>query len=199
MPVQDTEKRRRQGVRRAYSAAAEKPEQAHPFPLGRDFAERLGYPKAVLAELPDVAVDAFTGVSNVSVFASISEGSAVLDVGCGAGLDALVAARRAGKGGHVTGIDFSENMLSRARRATREAAQENVVFVQASAEQLPLRDQSVDVALVNGIFNLNPARTAIFHELSRVVRTGGAVFAAELVVRLRRSQRARMNEDDWLA
>ncbi len=73
------------------------------------------------------------------------------------------------------------------------------MFVQANAEQLPLRDQSVDVALVNGIFNLNPARTAIFHELSRVVRTGGAVFAAELVVRLRRSQRARMNENDWFA
>lgn len=198
MSVQNTEQRRRQGVRRAYSAAAAKSDEAHPFPLGREFAESLGYPEALLAELPDVAVDAFTGVSNVSVFARIPEGSAVLDVGCGAGLDALVAARRSGDGGHVTGIDFSENMLSRARRAAREAAQENVIFVQAIAEQLPLRDQSVDVALVNGIFNLNPARTAIFHELSRVMRTGGAVFAAELVVRLGIPKRAR-EEDDWFA
>ena len=71
--------------------------------------------------------------------------------------------------------------------------------MQASAEQLPLRDQSVDVALVNGIFNLNPARTAIFHELSRVMRPGGAVFAAELVLRLGGHKRARTNEDDWFA
>ena len=197
--MQDTEQRRRQSVRRAYSAAAERPEEAHAFPLGREFAESLGYPKALLDDLPDVAVDAFTGVSNVSVFARIPEGSAVIDVGCGAGLDALVAARRAGDGGQVTGIDFSHNMLSRARRAAREAAQENVVFVQASAEQLPIRDQSVDVALVNGIFNLNPARTAIFHELSRVMRPGGAVFAAELVLRLGGPKRARTNEDDWFA
>ena len=197
--MQDTEQRRRQSVRRAYSAAAERPEEAHAFPLGREFAESLGYTKALLDDLPDVAVDAFTGVSNVSVFARIREGSAVLDVGCGAGLDALVAARRAGDGGQVTGIDFSHNMLSRARRAAREAAQENVVFVQASAEQLPIRDQSVDVALVNGIFNLNPARTAIFHELSRVMRPGGDVFAAELVLRLGGPKRARTNEDDWFA
>lgn len=197
--MHDGEDRRRQGVRQAYSAAADKPDEAHPFPLGREFAKSLGYPKGLLAELPDVAVDAFTGVSNVSVFARIPNGSGVLDIGCGAGLDALVAARQAGDASYVTGIDFSQNMLSRARRAAQESRQTNVAFVQASAERLPIRDRSVDVALVNGIFNLNPARTAIFHELSRVMRRGGEVFAAELVLRLPRIKKAQTQEDDWFA
>jgi hypothetical protein len=75
----------RDKVREAYSAAAEQPSDKHPFPVGRAFAESLGYPGALLDSLPSIAAEAFAGVSNVSLFAGISEGARVLDLGCGAG------------------------------------------------------------------------------------------------------------------
>ena len=88
-----------------------------------------------------------------------------------------------GPTGKVTGIDFSDAMLARARRSAAEAGADNVEFKRADAEQLPLLDASIDVALVNGIFNLNPSRDAIFRELARVVRIDGCVFGAELVLK----------------
>src|SRR3990170_4272705 len=110
----------REGVRRAYSAAAERPHDKHPFPVGYSFAESLGYPDKLLANLPRVSVDAFSGVSSVSVFAEISVGATVLDLGCGAGLDSLIAARKVGPQGRVISIDFSDAMLARARQAAAE-------------------------------------------------------------------------------
>jgi arsenite methyltransferase len=173
----------REGVYQAYSAVAKSPQAQHPFPNGRIFAESLGYPLAVLDEMPGEAVEAFAGVSNVSIFADISAGVIVLDVGCGAGLDSLIAARRTGPGGRVIGLDFSAAMLARAAQAATAAGLNHVEFRQADAEQMPIEDASIDVALVNGIFNLNPARQEIFSELARVVKPGGAVYAAEIILR----------------
>lgn len=94
----------------------------------------------------------------------------MLDLGCGAGLDTLVAARRVGPSGEVIGADFSDAMLDRARQAAKESNTENARFEKTDAERLPLAAASVDVALVNGIFNLNPSRASIFTELGRVLR-----------------------------
>jgi ubiquinone/menaquinone biosynthesis C-methylase UbiE len=137
----------------------------------------------LLRDLPADAAEAFCGVSNVSVFGEIPEGATVLDLGCGAGLDTLIAATRTSPSGKVIAVDFSETMLERARKAVDKLGAGNVEFHRADAESLPLEDASADVALVNGIFNLNPARGAIFKELARVVRSGGAVYASEIVVR----------------
>ncbi len=206
--MEDTTIRLRDGVRRAYSAAARQPGDDHPFPVGRSFAESLGYPRELLDEMPLLAVDAFAGVSNVSVSADVSGGAVVLDLGCGAGLDSLIAARRAGPCGRVIGVDFSSATLDRARRAASEAGIDNVVFCRGDAERLPMEDGGVDVALVNGIFNLNPARGAIFRELGRVVRPGGEAYTAELILRrprrplrklLREWLGVRENEADWFA
>jgi SAM-dependent methyltransferase len=172
----------RDAVRDAYSAAAGQPQAKHAFPVGREFAEGVGYPADLLDTLPPAAVEAFAGVSNVAQFAEIPPGCVVLDLGCGAGLDTLIAARRTGPKGKVYGVDFSAVMLERARRAAAEAGAENVELREADAERLLLPDASIDVALANGIFNLNPNRTAIFGELGRVVRPNGRVFAAELIL-----------------
>jgi arsenite methyltransferase len=189
----------RQGVHQAYSAAAENPQVEHPFPVGRQFAKSLGYPPGVLADLPASAVEAFAGVSNVAIFADIPAGATVLDLGCGAGLDSLVAAKRVGAAGRVIGIDFSESMLARARQAATEAGLNNVEFHQADAENLLLEDASIDVGLVNGIFNLNPARDLIFHELARVVRSGGAVYGAEIILREPLPPEEQASETNWFA
>lgn len=189
----------RDKVRDAYSSAAAKPNDKHPFPVGRVFAESLGYPAVLLDSLPSISSEVFTGVSNVPLIAEIAEGATVLDLGCGAGLDSLIAARRAGFFGKVTGVDFSTTMLDRARQAAKEAAIPNVLFKHADAERLPLDDACIDIALVNGIFNLNPARTAIFRELARVLRPGAVVYAAELILAGDVPPNVHQTEADWFA
>jgi len=188
----------RSAVQKAYSAAAEKPLEKHAFPVGRVLAEQLGYPAELLETLPPISVEAFAGVSNVAVFAAIPTGATVLDLGCGAGLDSLIAARRVGAGGRVIGIDFSDSMLARARQAAAVLGVD-VTFCRGDAEQLLLESAAVDVALVNGIFNLNPARAQIFRELARVVRPGGYVYAAELILREAVSKPGHFTEAEWFA
>jgi len=189
----------RKKVREVYSAAAESPEDKHPFPVGRKFAESLGYSSEWLDELPSVASEAFAGVSNVSVFAELPMGATVLDLGCGSGLDSLIAGRRVGEKGNIIGVDFGESMLERAFQAVLAAGLTNVHFTLAGAEDIPLRAGAVDVAMVNGIFNLNPARTSIFNELARVVRKGGVAYIAELILKKRPWFPARKSEDNWFA
>jgi len=127
------------------------PQTKHAFPVGRGFAESLGYPADLLDQLPAVASDAFAGVSNVSIFAEIPFGATILDLGCGAGLDALIAARRVGLAGKVIAVDFSAAMLARARQAVAEAGASNVELREADAGQLPIADEEIDIAMVNGI------------------------------------------------
>ena len=169
-------------VRDAYSEASDNPAGSHPFPLGLDFALSLGYPEELLRGLPQSSVDRFTGVSNVSVFAEIPAGSTVLDLGCGAGTDSLIAAGKTGPGGRVCGVDFSPSMLAHARASAAEAGASNLEFHEAEGQRLPFDDGTFDVALVNGMFNLNPSREGLFRELARVIRPGGALYSAEIIL-----------------
>ncbi len=196
--LQSTEQLRT-GVWQAYTAVADQPAHEHPFAVGREFAEKLGYPAEILNQLPAASVEAFTGVSNVSIVAEIPPGARVLDLGCGAGLDSLIAAQRVGPHGFVIGIDFSEAMLARARQSASEAQLPQVEFRSGDAERIPLDDASIDVALVNGIFNLNPARAEIFRELARVVRPGGRVYSAELILKEPLPAETQASLTDWFS
>jgi len=189
----------RRQVREAYAGAAEQPHGPHPFPVGRAFAASLGYPVAILERMPSAAVDSFAGVSNIAITAQLDPGARVLDLGCGTGLDSLIAAERVGARGNVIGIDFGAAMLKRAREAARTAGASNVIFCQADAERLPLAGASIDAAVVNGIFNLNPTRAEIFSELARVVRAGGEVWAAELILREPLPAEERTSATNWFA
>lgn len=191
--------RLREGTKWAYSAAAEKPFDEHPFPVGEQFAESLGYSRELLSSLPSASKEAFSGVSNVSIFADIPIGSVVLDLGCGAGLDSFTAARQTGTTGQVIGVDFSFSMLIRARKAAIEASTKNVEFYQADGESLPIGSVSIDIAIVNGIFNLNPKREAIFHELARVIKDGGKLYAAELILKAPLPPDIVESNTDWFA
>ena len=168
----------RTAVRDVYSEIADRPEAEHPFPVGRRLAEGVGYPASLLDSLPNSAVEAFAGVSYVWGFADLNDQSTVLDLGCGAGLDALIAARTAAR---VVAVDFSPAMLARAQRSVAEAKAVNIDLRLGSAEAIPVADAAVDCAVVNGIFNLNPARDQIFKELARVIRPGGHAYVAELI------------------
>ena len=186
-------------VKQAYTWIAEHPDAAPIFPTGRALAEGVGYPPDLLDTLPSASVEAFCGLSNVSVFAELPGGATVLEVGCGAGLDTLIAARRTGAEGKVIAVDFSMAMLDRARDSAQEAGIDNVEFLCADAEKLPVPNGSIDVAIVNGIFNLNPRRDQIFSELARVVKPGGAVYAAEIVLAGPLPKGERESADNWLS
>ena len=183
----------------AYSTAASYPEQKHPFPVGRKFAESLGYSPEVLDNLPPLSVEAFAGVSNVSLFADLPVGATVLDVGCGAGMDSIIAAGRVGPTGRVIGVDFSHAMLDRACAAKELARLPHLEFQHADAEHLPLPGEAVDVALVNGIFNLNPKRKEILAELVRVLRPDGHAYVAELILTNPLPESDRSSDSNWFA
>lgn len=160
----------RNAVREAYSLAARRPDAAHPFPTGARFAASLGYAEPLLHDHPRSA-DAFTGVSCIPGFAEVGRGMMVLDLGCGAGLDALAIGPRV-RG--MVGIDFSAEMLERAAA--------HMPVTQGDAERLPFRDACFDAVLANGIFNLNPGRSEIMAETARVLKPGGALWGAELIL-----------------
>lgn len=188
----------REGVRNAYSAAALEPEARHPFPVGKAFAASLGYPEELLGEAPAHAVASFAGVANVSCFAPLTSGMRVLDLGCGSGLDTFIAARRVGVDGTAVAVDFSLEMLLRARQAASGSG-ERFLFLQASADRLPLPDASIDAALVNGIFNLNPDRDPVFRELARVLRPGATLAGAELILKEPVAVPENPSPDSWFS
>jgi ubiquinone/menaquinone biosynthesis C-methylase UbiE len=194
-----TAARLRSGVQQAYSSIATTPKAQHPFPVGRPLALNVGYPRQQLDQLPASASAAFAGVSAVPRFARLTSGATVLDVGCGAGLDSLIAAQGIGATGQVVGIDFSAEMLARAAANAATMGLTNVRFLRTDAERLPLTTGAIDIALINGIFNLNPARAAIFAELARVVRPGGAIYAAEIVLRNPLPPQPITKDADWFA
>jgi arsenite methyltransferase len=191
--------KQRNAVNRTYSDVAATPEGDHPFPVGRPFAESVGYPTSVLDTIPPLAVEAFAGVSNVSIWADMPVGATVVDVGCGAGLDALIAAQRVGSIGHVVAVDFSAEMVDRAQQAVQASGLTHIEVRQADAEHLPLADGMADIVMVNGIFNLNPHRDQIFQELARILRPGGQLFAAEIITHAPLAQEEQNNPTNWLA
>ena len=186
-------------VRDAYSRAARQPKGSLPFPVGRRFAKSVGYPTGLLKTIPKLSVESFTGVSNVSLLSDIRETTTVLDLGCGAGLDAIVASRRVGPQGRVVGVDFSTDMVLKARRAVSESGADNIELVVSGGERLPLDTDCIDQAIVNGIFNLNPQRRELFSELARVVKTGGTVWSAEIVLIKTLPDAHRRSEAAWFA
>jgi SAM-dependent methyltransferase len=187
----------REKVKKIYSSVAESPSDKHSFPTGRKFAEDIGYPKDIIDKLPAVTVDSFAGVSNVSIYASIPQGVTVLDLGCGTGLDTLIAAQKTGDNGRVIGIDFSEAMINKAKDGAKQGGFNNISFHVTEAEILPFPDSSIDIALINGIFNLNPFREKIFLELSRIIRDGGYVYASELILKEPNMSSSVCSLDNW--
>jgi len=172
----------RTAVADMYGQVAIDPSGDFPFPVGRAFAESLGYSPHVLDSLPSRSVDSFAGISYPLAHAGLRSGEHVLDLGCGAGMDTIIAARQVGSTGHVHALDLSVAMVECAQENVCAAGLANVTFHQCQAEAVPLPDSSVDVAVVNGIFNLCPDKTAVMAEVYRVLRPGGQLLVSEIVI-----------------
>jgi SAM-dependent methyltransferase/TusA-related sulfurtransferase len=145
-------------------------------------AGAAGYTDAQLADLPAGAVAWSLGLGNPLAHADLRPGDVVLDVGCGAGIDTLLAARRVGDDGVVVGLDLVGEMCERARAYAREAGIGNVVFVQGEMEAIPLPDGSIDAIISNGVINLSPRKMRALFECARVLRPAGRICVTDMII-----------------
>jgi arsenite methyltransferase len=187
----------RDEIRKTYTDVSTEHEQDFIFPTGRAWAQDLGYPEPELSRVPDATVDSFAGVANHWTLGRIDPGSVVLDLGCGAGTDLLIAAQMVGPEGHVIGVDMTPSMLERARASAQEMGLDNVELHESLIESLPLDDASVDVVISNGVIDLVPDKDAVFDEIDRVLRPGGRLQVADVVIHQEVSEDARKRIDLW--
>lgn len=169
-------------VKDRFAALARDPAQERRFPVGPDSAKRMRYSAQMIDSLPPVATESFAGVGNPFSLGELSPGQAVLDLGCGAGMDSLLAAQRVGPTGTVIGVDMVEEMLAKARRNAEAAGLSNTDFRAGRADVLPVPAASVDVIITNGVFNLCLDKPKVVAELFRVLRPGGRLQMADILL-----------------
>lgn len=184
-------------IQKTYTEVSTEQDKDFIFPTGRAWAESLGYPEPELARVPDKTVESFAGVANPFGLGRIGPGLTVLDLGCGAGTDLLVAAQMTGRQGRVIGVDMTTSMLDRARASAEEMRIANAEFHESLIESLPLDDESVDVVISNGVIDLVPDKDAVFDEIDRVLRPGGRLQIADVVVHEEVSEDGRKRIDLW--
>ena len=167
-------------VQKKYREVALEPGAPFHFHTGRALAARLGYPAEAVDRLPDTAVESFAGVGNPFALRELRPGERVVDVGCGAGFDTVLAADQVGPGGRVVGVDMTAQMLAKARRTVSELGLDRVEIREGLAEALPVDDGWADVVISNGVINLCADKAAVFAEILRVLRPGGVLQFADI-------------------
>jgi arsenite methyltransferase len=187
----------RHEIQKTYTEVSTDQDAEFIFPTGRTWAQDLGYPEPELSHVPDGSVESFAGVANPFVLGRIDAGQTVLDLGCGAGTDLLVAAQMVGLEGRVIGVDMTPTMLARARESAQAMGLSNVELHESLIEKLPVPDASVDVVISNGVIDLVPDKEAVFAEIDRVLRPGGRLQVADVIVHTEVSEDSRKRIDLW--
>ena len=189
--------RLRAEVRLKYSEVASDPAKGFHFHVGRRLAEMLDYPMAKVDLLPPRVVESFAGVNNPFSMGRLNAGERVVDIGSGAGFDSILAGQMVGPHGEVTGVDMTPEMRDKARSNAELVGIGNVKFVDGLAERLPLADRSVDVVISNGVINLCPDKLGVYREVFRVLKPGGRLQIADVVVQKPLPEDAVADIDLW--
>lgn len=187
----------RAAIREEYAAVATHPEQGFHFHTGRPLAKLLGYREEWLTGIPEAAIASLAGTGNPFSLGPLEPGEQVVDVGCGAGIDSLIAAKLVGAEGRVIGVDMTPAMIEKARRSAVEMGAMNVEFREGLAESLPVAEESADVVISNGVLNLFPDKLAGLGEMARVLRRGGRLQIGDIVVQRTVGEQAKRNIDLW--
>ena len=172
----------RRAIRAEYEVVALRPEVGFHFQTGRPLAALLGYEEAWLAGLPESSIVSFAGTGNPFAAGPIAPGEHVVDIGCGAGIDSLIAAHMTGPSGAVVGVDMTSAMLDKARGGAATAGMTHVEFREGLAEDLPVSDAWADVVISNGVLNLMPDKLTALGEMARVLKPGGRLQRGGIVV-----------------
>ncbi len=170
----------RQGILNKYRQVAISPAGAFKYPVGEDSALGLGYPAQLVAAVSRQIRDHFVGVGNPFALGPIRPDAAVLDLGCGAGFDACIAALAVGPNGMVVGCDLSPEMLAVAQRGQEKLGLTNISFMCTDVEELPFADASFDVVLSNGVLNLVQDKPNAVRKIFRVLKPGGRLQACDM-------------------
>lgn len=184
-------------VAERYGRVATTPDEKFNFPVGRRFAESVGYDTALLDRLPAGLWESFTGAGNPQQFVDARPGETLLDLGCGAGLDLYLYDQKVAPTGRLYGLDLSQPMLDKARHNLTSVGISNIEWLHASADAIPLPNNSVDLVTANGIYNLSPDKDAVMREVVRVLKPGGRTIFAEIVLESELPCTARREIQDW--
>jgi SAM-dependent methyltransferase len=187
----------RDAVREEYQEVARDPGKDFHFHTGRRLAAILGYEEALLEGIPEPSIASFAGTGNPFSMGALRPGEKVVDIGCGAGIDSLIAAKMVGPEGRVIGVDMTPAMLERAESSRRAAGVEHLELEEGYGEKLPVPDGWADVIISNGVFNLMPDKLGALDEMARVLRPGGRLQIADILVQKPVSEKAKERIDLW--
>jgi SAM-dependent methyltransferase len=187
----------RQAIQDEYAEVALHPEQGFHFHTGRPLAALLGYREEWLEDIPEPAIASLAGTGNPFSLGEIKPGEHVVDIGSGAGLDSMIAARMVGPEGQVVGVDMTPAMLEKAHSSAVEAGLAHLEFRQGFGEALPVPDGWADVVISNGVLNLMPDKPAALTEMHRVLKPGGRLQIGDILVQKEVPQAAKEDIALW--
>jgi arsenite methyltransferase len=187
----------REAIREEYAEVANYPTKGFHFHTGRPLARILEYRDEWLEGIPESSIESFAGTGNPFSLGELRPGERAVDVGCGAGMDSLIAGRMVGPEGCVIGVDMTQAMLEKARGAANETGLENVEFHQSYAEELPVPEGWADVVISNGVLNLMPDKAAMLDEIVRVLKPDGRLQIGDILVQKAVPESAKRKIDLW--
>ena len=187
----------RQAIQEEYAEVAANPKKGFHFHTGRSLARTLEYQDEWLDGIPESSIESFAGTGNPFSLGELRPGKKVVDVGSGAGIDSLIAAKKVGPEGRVIGVDMTPSMLEKARQAAKETGLPNVEFREGYAESLPVEDEWADVVISNGVLNLMPDKAAALEEMARVLKPVGRLQVGDILVQKAVPESAKRKIDLW--